>query len=362
VQRIDSLIAAKKTDQARDFFTQRKDSLRIELGDDKRFFDLKDRVRTAYDDNNKKKKKSYRSVKKINSLIEDNKGKEAYFLFLQEAGALREFLDAESFAKLSESVKNASINFEAGAIAARKMMSGIDALLKQRRFEQAYSTFKTVRDTFDHYLEDDPAIKALGRRTDSSFSAYRKHKRWASDMVDEIRWFIDKNQGNEAVALLGKVRPELALYLEPIALKAIDSTTTKANNQYLAAKALAGKNLLRLDGLLDKKKFEEAYALFKELRPALEPYLPEATFTNLRNEVTNAYDEVQDKKNRAHDYAKELKDLVWDKKFKEARQGFWENQKSLKQYLDPQTYADLEKTITGTPKKAGAKAKSAKRK
>ncbi len=362
VQRIDSLIASKKIEQARDFFVQHKDSLRGELNDDKRFFDLKDRVRTAYDDFTKKRKKAAKSIKKINSLVSRNEGREAHLLFLQDAGVIREYLDSGTYAKLEEDVKNAAINFEAGMIAARKMASGIDALLKQRRFEQAFTTFKATRDTFDHYLEDDDAIEALGKRTDSSFSAYRKHKRWAADMVEDIQWHIDENKGPQAGELYEKMKPELSLYLEGAVMKSLDSAVVAGEKNYLAAKSLAEKNVKRLGKLLDRKRFEDAYTLFKELRSSMEPYLQESTFSNLRNEVTNAYEELQDKKNRARDYADELKDLVWDKKFKEAKQGFQENRKSLKQYLDAQTYAELEKTVMNAApaKKASAKPKTRK--
>jgi hypothetical protein len=362
LHRIDSLIAAKKIEQARDLFSQRKDTLRYNLNDDKRFFDLKDRVRTAFDEFSKNKKMALRSEKKITSLVQRNKGRDAYLIFLQDAGLLKEFLDAGVYQKLSEAVKNASRDFEAGAIAARKMASGIESLLKQRRFEQAVTTFKATRDTFDHYLEDDPAIEALGKRADSSFTAFRKHKRWATDRVEDIQLYIDEKKGDQARTLYEKVKPELSLYLETIAMKPLDSAVTAGEKSYLAAKTLAEKNVKRLDKLLDQKHFEEAYSLFKELRPSMEPYLPEATLTNLRNEVTNAYEELQQKKNKAEDYASKLKDLVWDKKVKEARQGFKENQKSLKQYLDAAAYADLEKTVMsgGSAKKSSAKAPAEK--
>jgi hypothetical protein len=357
LHRIDSLITAKKFEQARDLFSQHKDTLRNNLNDDKRFFDLKDRVATAYDEFTKSKKMALRSEKKISSLVQRNKGRDAYLLFLQDAGLLKEFLDAEPYAKLAEEVKNASNDYEAGVIAARKMASGIELLLKQRRFEQALATFKATRDTFDHYLGDDLAIEALGKKADSSYAAFRKHKRWATEKVEDIQLYIDEKKGNQARTFYEKVKPELSLYLEMAAMKSLDSAVVAGEKSYLAAKALAEKNVKHLDKLLDQKHFEEAYSLFKELRPSMEPYLQETTLTNLRNEVTNAFEELQQKKNKAEDYANKLKDLVWDKKVKEARQGFKENQKSLKQYLDAAAYADLEKTVMSS---GGAKKTSAK--
>jgi hypothetical protein len=358
--RIDSLIAARQFERARELFLSDKEGLRTGLADDRRFFDLKDRVSAAYDEFSKKKKKSLRSIKRIHALIRRGEGREAYLTFLQDSGLLKEFLDANSYARLMADVQNASRDFEAGVIAARKIALGIESLLRQNRFEEAAAGFKAIRDTFDHYLDNDPAVEALAKRTDSCFTAYRKHKKWAADMKDDIQWLIDEKKGNQAKDLLDKQRQQLALYLESSALAGLESAVKNAYARYLADKGLAAKNLLRINGLLDRKRFEEAYQVFKELRTSLEQFLPEATFTNLRNEVTNAFEEFQEKKNRAHDYAEELKDLAWNKKFKEARNGFRQNQKSLKQFLDAQTYADLEKTVMGGVKRTSAKTKAGK--
>jgi hypothetical protein len=360
--RIDSLIAAKRIEQARDLFSSDKNALRSGLADDKRFFELKDRVSASYDEFSKMKKQASRSIKKITSLIQHDEGREANLTFLQDAGLLKEFLDAGVYAKLAADVQNASRNFEAGALAARNVATGIESFLKQNRFEIAFTTFKAIRDTFDHYLPHDPVIEALAKRTDSCYTAYRKHIRWTADIVDDIQWFINGKKGNQAKDLFEKERPQLSLYIEPLAFSTLESAVKNAYNQYVADKTLAEKNTQRLNDLLDRKRFEEAYKLFKELHASLEHYLPEATFTILRNEVTNAYEEFQEKNKRAHDYANNLKDLVWKKKVKEARKGFKENQKSLKLYLDAATYADLEKTVIGAAKTTAAKAKGGKRK
>ncbi len=356
--RIDSLIVAKRIEQARDRFSDYKKTLRKDLADDRRFFGLKERVFTAYDDFHKKKQQAAHSIKRIKSLINDEEGREAYFTFIQDSVLLHEFLEKDDWGKLRESIRTAVADYELRLAAARKKASELAALLANNRFEPAYVAYKNARDTLERFLDIEAGIAAVCKRVVEAYSTFKKHRRWAFGIMEEIKDHIEQKQGEQAFSILEKTKPQLSLYIDKSELSSLEASAAEAKKQYRADKALAKKNTKRLYGLLDKKRFEEAYTLFKDLRDGLEPYLSETTFINLRNEVTNAYDEYVEKKARAEDYAEELRDLVEDKKKKEARSNFLSNRKSLKQYLDPAAFADLEKLIIGSPKKPAKKGKS----
>jgi hypothetical protein len=354
LRQIDSLMAAKRFEQARDRFNASKDTIRPGMNDDKRFFELKGRVMTAYDDLLTKKKKTERSVGKINSLIDQKEGREAQKAFGQDTALLKEYLERTSYSKLEGAVRKSCAEYDANVAAARKTAGDIDGYLEKRRIELAYTTFKKSRGNFNRYMENDTTIEALGKRVDKAFLEFRKHKKWAEDMIHEVHWFIDHEKGDEAMTHLKKVRPELSLYIETGVLSSLDSAATRAHNDFLAAKTLAEKNTLRLRTLLKKKRCEEAFTLFQELKPGLEQYLADTAFAGISNEVNSANDELKDKKKRAEDFAKNLKGLVDDNKQKDARKEFTANRQTLKQYLDPKVFVDLEKLVMSSPKK-GAK-------
>ncbi len=350
IRRIDSLMTIKSFENARDRFNASKDTIRFGMNDDKRFFELKGRVMTAYDDLQAKKKKAERSVHKINSLIDQKEGREAQTAFQQDAALLREYLERTVFSKLEAAVRKSCAEYHANVAAARKTVADIEGHLGKRRFETAYTTMKKSRTVFSRFLEDDTTVEALGKRVDKAYMEFRKHKKWAEDMIHELHWFIDHEKGDQAKTHMNKVRPELSLYIEPGVMSSLDSAATKAYNDFLTSKKLAEKNGQKVRALLRKKRCEEAYAQFQELKPGLEQYLADTAFANLSNEVNSAYDELKDKKKRAEDFAGRLKGLAEDGKQKDARKEFLENRLTLKQYLDPKSFSDLEKVINAPRK------------
>jgi DNA-binding TFAR19-related protein (PDSD5 family) len=84
----------------------------------------------------------------------------------------------------------------------------------------------------------------------------------------------------------------------------------------------------------------------------MEPYLADTAFAAISNELNVAYDELKEKRKRAEDFAQELRKSVGEGKQKEARKQFAENRQTLKQYLAPKAFSDLEKTIMTSPKRA----------
>jgi hypothetical protein len=355
LRRIDSLMKARSFEQARDHFNASKDTIRPGMNDDKRFFELKGRIMTAYDDLLTKRKKAERSAHKINSFIDQKEGREAQKAFGQDAALLKEYLERATYSKLEAAVRKSCAEYDANVATAKKTAADIEGYLAKRRIELAYTTYKKSRGIFNSYLEDDTIVEVLGKRVDKAFLEFRKHKKWTEDMIHELHWFIDHEKGDQAMTHLKKVRPELSLYIETSVLSSLDSVATKAYNDFFTAKKLAEKNALRLRALLKKKRFEEAFTLFQELKPNLEQYLADTAFAGVSNEVTGAYDELKEKKKGAENFADRLKGLIDNNNPKEARKEFTENRKTLKQFLDPKSFADLEKLVISGPKKAAKK-------
>jgi hypothetical protein len=353
--RIDSLIACKRSEPAWNTFEKSKDALRKNLADDKRFFELKDRVIKAYDDFSERNKKARQSERRIESLIRHHEGRDAHIAFRLDAEPLREFLDAQRFKKLEDAQQRAYLDYESNVAAARLLAQDIDGLLTQKRVEQAYDAYKKARDQFDRYLDNDKLIDDLEKRIKEAWSDYEKRKRRAVSMVRQVQWFIQHDQGEQAQTQLKKVRPELVGFMDPKQLAGLDEASSQAAMKFYAAKALAEKNSARVRGLIDQKKFEEAYKLFKELRSNLEQYLSETTYTNLRNETTNAFDEYEGKKKKSKDFARQLKFLVERKKIQEANKAFQSNRAALKQYLSAKEFSRIEKMIVGKSAPGGAK-------
>jgi hypothetical protein len=347
--RIDSLIACKRIESAWDRFKQSKDALRRDFADDKRYFDLKDRVGRAYDDFSDSKKRALKSERRILSLVKDHQGRDAYMSFMLDAGLLGEYLEPGRFKKLENEARCANADYESKAAAARRAAMDIEGLLIKKQIEEAYSAFKKAEQSFDRYLDDGASIDALKKKVREAYSEFRKRQKWSVSLIRHVRWLIDHAKGNQAYTQFHKARNELALFIDAKQIASLDTATAAANRRYLAAKALAEQNAKRVGLLLDQKRFEDAYRQFKDLRGALEEYLSETSFNNLRNEVTNAYDEWKEKKKRAEDYAKQLKFLVSKNKTQEAYSVFQANRASLKQYLTAKDFSKLEKMMAARP-------------
>jgi hypothetical protein len=354
--RIDSLIACKRNDAAWTVFDQSKKTLRKDLADDKRFFELKDRVVKAHDEFSAKKKKAEQTAHRIESLIGHHEGREAHMVFRLDFELLKEFLEALRFKKIEDAQQRAYVDYESNVAAARLMAQDIDGLLTQKRVQQAYESYKKAQDLFDRYFDNDKNIDDLEKKVKMAWAEFQKRQRWALSFIRQIQWLMDHKQGDLAYAQFKKARPDLIGYIDLKQLSELDTATAHADRKFIEAKAQAEKNTSRIREFVDQKHFEEAYRLFKNLKSSLEQYLSETTFTNLRNEVTNAYDEYEGKKNKAQDYARKLKFLVGRKKYKEAYQDFQPNRAALKQYLSAQEYSQLEKMIAG--KNAGARSKN----
>ncbi|HEX7511293.1 MAG TPA: hypothetical protein VF335_08340, partial [Chitinivibrionales bacterium] len=296
----------------------------------------------------------------IEALVRKQKGFEAHVAFQVDAELLRESLEAQAFKKLEEIVGKAYVDYGANVAAARLMAQDIESLLAKGQIERAYEAHKKAQDVFDRFLVNDRIIDELEQKVKQAYAHRQKQKRWAQTCIRDIQWLMDHTQGNRAFEQFINAKPELSSCIEPKQLLALDSAVSRAEKKYLTEKALVEKKAVRIGDLIDQKRFEEAYGLFTSLRKDLETYLPEQSFTNLRNETTNAYEEYEGKKAKAREYAKQLTFLAERKKMQEAKNGFQSNRAALKLYLSAQEFGKLETMIMGKSVKTKAKGSSKK--
>ena len=128
-----------------------------------------------------------------------------------------------------------------------------------------------------------------------------------------------------------------------------------AYNNSIHGRTSANTTAGRIRDLLNEGRNADAYTAFKESRATLEQYLPETEFTSLQTEVTAAWEEQEKKTTQARNYAKMLKQRVAKNQTWEAYRDFKLNRAGLSEYLDAQTYADLETTVVNAYEQAHRK-------
>jgi hypothetical protein len=177
-------------------------------------------------------------------------------------------------------------------------------------------------------------------------------------VVSTLKRMIRQNQGVEARAEFDRCSKDLGRFLHEDEYKEISSKVSQAFESSVRGRKEAKTAIDKIHHLLGEDKISEAYRLFQDCRPTLSLYISDADFTRLSTEVTDAYDEQEKKVKQVKDYAKKLKQLVAKNKLWDAYKGFRMNHRALGEYLDAQSYADLENTVVGAYEKAHAKARN----
>jgi hypothetical protein len=137
----------------------------------------------------------------------------------------------------------------------------------------------------------------------------------------------------------------------------IMTKVTTAYNNSVHGRATAKTSARRIRTLLNEGQISRAWAAFRESRETLEQYLPEAEFTGLQAEVASAREEQEKRSGQAKDFAKMLKQRIAKNQTWEAYRDFKLNRAELSEYLDAQTYADLETTVVNAYEQARRRAK-----
>ncbi|MBN1128176.1 MAG: hypothetical protein JXA71_04285 [Chitinispirillaceae bacterium] len=346
---IDSLLKNSRVEEAYALFDDMKKRLKTDLADDKRFFELKDRLSAAHADLRSRQRAAARTSQEIEYLMRLREGQKAYDLFRQEEPLLRQYCARDAFGSLKNAAVRASADYTLRRGAAQMTATSIAALMDQNKVEEAYADYRKVKDDFDFYLEGDPSIEALGKRVIASYKALQVRKQWASEQVKQIRRLIEKRKGNHAYAQFKKMRPELANYCDPKTLDALATVTDRANREFEEAAGRAREQAARILALLDRDNAEEAYDAFNAAGADLRFYLDAPEYESLAKRVEASNSALQGKKKDALHIIKTMDKLINRNRGDSAYQTFRQNDSFLAVYLGSSTY-----------KKAGARAAAAK--
>jgi hypothetical protein len=297
--RIDSLIDKSRVEEAYGLFEETKDKMRRDIGDDRRFFEIKDRVEKTYDELRERQRLAARTSQKIEDLINRHEGRKANVLFRQETAQLREHLGPKSFAKLESAVERALADYESKSSAARSTIIAIEVMLDQKNVEQANAAYKKAEDDLDFYGEGNASAEALGKRVKSAMAALQERKQWASSVVRQVRGFVEKKKGNLAFAQFQEARQELAGYVDAKTMTSLDTSVSRANRQYAAAKSRAEQSAATIRGMIAQKQVEDAYAAFDTLESDLRFYIDPAQYTAIKTLVEKFNSALQDNKHEA---------------------------------------------------------------
>jgi hypothetical protein len=335
---IDSLLDRSRIEEANAQFQDIKKRLKTDLADDKRFSALKDRLSDAYADLRAKQRSAVRTSQEIEYLIRLREGRKAYALFCQEEPMLQKYLTHEAAGILKDAAAKASADYSLQCEKARNTASSIAALMEQKKVEQAYASYRKAEDNFDFYLEDDPYIKALGKRVLQAYKALQERKKWAFEQVKQIRRLIEKRRGNQAFARYKDIGPELAKYVDQRTIDALAKETDRANREFNEAVDRAKQQITRILSLLAQNQVEEAYDAFNSVEADLRFYLEPSEYESIKTRVEASNSALKGKKKDALAIVKSMDRLIDRKRGDSAYQTFSRNNSFLVMYLNPATY------------------------
>lgn len=287
-------------------------------------------------------------------MISRKEGRTAESLFEQEKARLQKHLEPVAFNKLERAVRRAKSEYESGYAAARSTVAALEELLAKNKIEQAYAAFDRAEDDLDFYFSDDKAVAAVVKKVKDSYSAWKERKKWASSTVREIRRSIEKNRGDLAYSRFQDSKPELAKYLDVPTISNLDTSVSRANRVFIAAKSRAEQKAAAIRGLVVQQKINEAFASFDDAEPELRFYLDPNAFTALKTVVEKFNEALQDRRREAMDIAGTVNSLIEREHGDSAYALFNLNAAFLAKHLDAKMYKSL------SDKATAAKADNAK--
>ena len=163
-------------------------------------------------------------------------------------------------------------------------------------------------------------------------------KQWASEQVRQIRRLIEKRRGNQAYARYNDLRPELAKYTDQRTLDALATETDRANREFGEAVDRAKQQTTRILSLLAQNQVEEAYDAFNSVEADLRFYLAPPEYESIKTRVESSNSVLQGKKKDALHIVKVMDRLIVRKRGDSAYQTFSRNNSFLAAYLNPATY------------------------
>lgn len=340
--RIDSLVGAGRPREAHDLFENAKAKLKRDLADDKRFFDLRERVSKSYGDLRDQQRQAMEISDKIYRFVDGRQGRKADLLFKENTPSLKKYLETKAFVRLQSSVEMARAEYDRKVASTAAAMSEVAALLDQNKVEQAYAVFRKAEDDIDFYCADETAAGALAKRVKAAYAEYKERKTWAASEVHHIRELIDKRRGNEAYSLFVQERAQLVHYCEGKSLAELDTSATTANRRFNAAKVRTEQYATAIRGMIVQKRIDDAYAAFDTLEPNLKFYLEQSEFSALKTVVEKFNSELKDNRREARAVVDAINRLIEKDRGDTAYALLSNNNGVLKAYLSARVYASLQ--------------------
>ncbi len=338
--RVDSLLGAQRAREAHDLFDASKEKIRRSIADDKRFFDLKERVEKAYADFRDQQRQAAQTSEKISRLMDDRQGKKADLLFKEETPFLRKYLDPNEFVRLENAAAAAHGDYDKKAASAAASVSQIAVLLNQNKVEQAYEAYEKADDDIDFYCDDNTA-EGLAKRVKAAHAIFKERRTWATGVAKQVKDLANRKKGSEAYALFIQERPELAKYCDAKTIASLDTIVTAANKRYVAAKAHAEQDASVIRGMIVSHRVEDAYAAFDTLEPVLRFYLESSVFSALKTLVEKLNTEIKGNKQEARNIVSSIIRLIEKERGDTAWVLMSNNEGILKAYLPARVYASL---------------------
>jgi hypothetical protein len=305
-----------------------------------------------------KKHEALRISSDINRLIEKDRGDTAYALFCRQDVFLAAYLSAPMYATVKSRAARAKTDFEQNCKLAQALSDKLQAKAQRDdRVLAAHDEFDDKRDYLKQYLVNWQFAR-LETALRVPYDAFMQKRKQAQAVVSVLNRMIRQNQVVEARSEFLRCDRDLGCYLPGGEYKEISAKVSRAYDGSVKGRKEAKITVDKIRRLLAEDNVSEAYRMFQDSRSALELYVSDADFIRLKTEVTDAFDEQDKKVKQVKEYAKKLKQLVAKNKLWDAYKGFKLNHTALSEYLDAQSYAELESTVVGTYDKAREKARS----
>jgi hypothetical protein len=288
----------KKIDEAALKFEKSRSELQRGLPQDE-FDRLGQEMAAAYSALQDKRKISKMSEKDIKSLIKEEKGAEAFARFNADSTMLRQNLNTGEFSSLKASVKQAYNDFLSRQAQALHSTGTIDSLITGNKVLEARRLFDESKGRIRRYLADDKRFFELKERVTKGYDGFREKRRQAIRSADNIKYLINRKEGLRAFAGYQQDLPMLKEYLEPRVCAKLEKAVIQAKAEYESNVTYAQSTVHKIEGLLVKKRIEEAYAAFDANESAFKMYLDDKTFIDLKKRIEQSNGLFQRRKSDA---------------------------------------------------------------
>jgi hypothetical protein len=335
---IQTLLESKKVEEASLAFEKSRSELERGLPKDG-FERLRQEIETVYNALKDKRKLSILSGKEIFALIKEGKGTEASARFNEDRPMLQQYMDAGSFTSLQAAVKRANYDFLTRQAKARHVVGTVDSLLTCNKVEEARHLFDESKGRIRHDLADDKGFFELKERLTKAFGDLRDKRRQVERSAQNIKYLINRKEGLNAFACFQQDSTLLKEYLEPRVFVKLGKAVQQAKAEYESNMAQAQSMEHKIEGLLVKKRIEEAYTVFDSVESALKNYLDDKTFIDLKTQVEKSNSMFQYKKSEAFRTVGTINRLIVQNEGDSAYKVFYQSEAFLAEYLNASNFS-----------------------